>query len=184
MSSHRDVPLRGLSADFDGMRIAQLSDIHMDHFTEPFFLRQVIQRINEEKPDAVFLTGDFVFCDGTPDRRRHEAAWQCAGILKELACKSTYAILGNHDVAAGAENVSSALRGSGITVLRNSYLPIERGGSRIWLAGLDDPLTGRPDIDVTVPEQIRNVRNEPVVLLCHAPDYAVRVRSHSGGAGC
>ncbi len=42
------------------MRIAQISDIHMDDFTEPFFLRHVVDRINRIKPDAVFLTGDFV----------------------------------------------------------------------------------------------------------------------------
>ncbi len=179
--AHRDVPLRGLSHGFDGMRVAQLSDIHMDHFTEPFFLRRVIDRINQEKPDAVFLTGDFVTSDKAPDRDAEEAAWQCAGILKELACKSIYAVLGNHDIAAGAAEVESALRGSGIEVLRNSYLPIERGGGRVWLAGLDDPLEGRPDIDITVPEPIRNVRNEPIVLLCHAPDYAVRVQSHPAG---
>jgi uncharacterized protein len=179
--SHRDVPLRGLSAGFDGMRIAQLSDIHMDHFTEPFFLRRVIERINQEKPDAVFLTGDYVTCNGAPDRRVHEAAWQCAGFLKELACKSIYAVLGNHDVTAGAAELESALASAGIAVLRNSYLPIERGGGRVWLAGLDDPVIGRPDIDVAVPEPIRNVRNEPVMLLCHAPDYAVRVQSHRAG---
>ena len=179
--SHRDVPLRGLSADFDGMRVAQLSDIHMGNFTEPFFLHRVIERINQEKPDAVFLTGDFVTCEGAPGPGVHEAAWQCAGILKELACKSIYAVLGNHDLTAGSAEVESALRGNGIEVLRNSYLPIERGGGRVWLAGLDDPVMGRPDIDITVPESIRNVRNEPVVLLCHAPDYAVRVQSHRAG---
>jgi hypothetical protein len=58
--TQRDFFLRGLPASFDGMRIAQLSDIHMDDFTEPYFLRHVIDRVNSIKPDAVCLTGDFV----------------------------------------------------------------------------------------------------------------------------
>jgi len=178
--AERDIALRGLSADFEGMRIVQLSDIHMDSFTEPFFLRRVIERINQLKPDAVFLTGDFV-TSGSLISHAHKAAWQCSEILKELDCKSIYAILGNHDVTAGAEVVEAALRGSNVNVLRNSFLPIERGSGRMWLAGLDDPLVGLPDLDAAVPENIRNVRNEPVVLLCHAPDYAIRVRSHIAG---
>jgi uncharacterized protein len=179
--AQRDVALRGLSADFEGMRIVQLSDIHMDAYTEAFFLRSVIERINKLKPDAVFLTGDFVTSGQWPASAAHESAWECAGILKGLECKSVHAILGNHDVTAGAAIVEDALRASGINVLRNSFLPIERGSGRMWLAGLDDPLAGRPDLDASIPENIRNVRNEPVVLMCHAPDYATRVRSHAAG---
>jgi len=179
--AHRDVELRGLAPDLHGMRIVQLSDIHMDNFTEPFFLRHVIERINQLKPDAVFLTGDFVTSGENLRSVSHKAAWQCAAILKGLECRSVYAALGNHDVIAGAAEVESALRGSGIGVVRNSYLPIERGSGRLWLAGLDDPLTGQPDLNAAIPEKIRSLRNEPVVLLCHAPDYATSVQSHPAG---
>jgi predicted MPP superfamily phosphohydrolase len=179
--AHRDVELRGLAHDLQGMRIVQLSDIHMDNFTEPFFLRRVIERINQLKPDAVFLTGDFVTCGENLKLKAHEAAWQCAAILRRLECQSVYAALGNHDVSAGAADVESALRESGIQVVRNSYLPIERGSGRLWLAGLDDPLVGQPNLDEAVPESIRGLRNEPVVLMCHAPDYATGVQSHPAG---
>ena len=179
--AHHDVSLRGLPGDFEGMRIVQLSDIHMDDFTEPFFLRRVIERINQLKPDAVFLTGDYVTAGKSRFSIANKAAWQCAEIFKSIECRSVYAILGNHDVSAGAAEIVAALRGSGINVLRNSYLPIERGKGRLWLAGLDDPLTGHPNLDAAIPESIRGVRNEPVVLLCHAPDYATRVQQHPAG---
>jgi uncharacterized protein len=179
--AHREVSLQGLPADFDGMRLAQISDIHMDAYTEPFFLRRVVERINQQKPDVVLLTGDFVTSGRAPNTAAHDAAWQCARLLKGLECRQVYAILGNHDVTSGPEVVEAALRTNGITVLRNSYLPLERGQGRLWLTGLDDPVSGYPDLDVTIPEQIRNVRNEPVVLLCHAPDYATVVQAHSAG---
>lgn len=178
---HRDAPLRGLPADFEGFRVAQISDIHMDQFTEQFFLRRVVAHINELKPDAVFLTGDFVTAGKPPNRVAHEAAWQCAQILKGLQCRQVYAILGNHDVASGPEAVEAALSSVGIPLLRNSYLPIERGQGRFWLAGLDDALAGHPNLEVAIPEKIRNVRSEPVVLLCHAPDYALAVQAHPAG---
>src|SRR5512146_1284371 len=179
--THRDVALRGLPADFDGMRVVQLSDIHMDYFTEPFFLRRVVARINELNPDAVFLTGDYVTSSDIAKRSAPESAWQCATILRELTCERVYAVLGNHDVIVGAANVMAALQANGIKAIRNSYLPLERGRGRMWIAGLDDPVVGHPDLEAAIPEQIRNVPNEPVVLLCHAPDYAMRIQRHVAG---
>jgi predicted MPP superfamily phosphohydrolase len=167
-----DISLAGLPRVFDGMRIAQLSDIHLDNMTEPFYLRHVVQEINQMQPDAVFLTGDFV-SDGLTSRDYAvKAAWQCGSLLSELKCRPLYAVLGNHDVAVGHKEVTEALRGNGITVLHNTHLPIERAGGRFWLAGIDDPVWGDPDPELAIPPAIRNVPDEPIVLLCHAPDYA------------
>ena len=170
--THLDVSLAGLPQAFDGMRIAQLSDIHLDNFTEPIYLRHVVQKVNQMRPDAVFLTGDFVSDGLTSNAFAVKAAGQCASILSELECANRFAVLGNHDVAVGEREVTEALRGHGITVLRNASLPIERPGGRFWLAGIDDPVWGNPYPEVAIPPAIRNVPNEPVVLLCHAPDYA------------
>jgi uncharacterized protein len=191
--TEHEVSLVGLPQVFDGMRIAQLSDIHLDEYTEPFFLRDVIERVNRMAPDAIFLTGDFVSESPIPRRFSSNAfarkarkfgvgaAWQCANLLRELKCRQLYAILGNHDVAVGAEEVTEALTANGIALLRNAYLPIERSGGRFWLAGLDDPVEGDPNPDLAIPPRIRNVQNEPVVLMCHAPDYVDDLRAHPVG---
>jgi len=185
--SRNDVHLPGLHAAFDGMRIAQLSDIHLDLFTESFFLQYAVERINQLNPDAVFLTGDFV--SGIKGMHRlpklerfvQSAAWQCAGILNKLQCRLRYAVLGNHDVHVGAPGVIEALTNSGITVLRNEYTPIERGGGRFWLAGLDDVLESDPQPDIAIPETIRNIATEPVVLMCHEPDFVDALLKHPTG---
>ena len=187
--TQRDFYLRNLPAAFDGMRIVQLSDIHMDNYTEPFFLHQVVDRVNRIKPDAVFLTGDFVTAtigwkhDLRPEVRAFArgAAWHCAGVLKELECKALYAVLGNHDFSVGAAEVAAALSANGVTVLRNASVPIERSGARIWLAGVDDPLEGHPHPELAIPPSISNLPNEPIILLCHAPDYADRLLTHPAG---
>jgi predicted MPP superfamily phosphohydrolase len=167
-----DIALPGLPRAFDGMRIAQLSDIHLDQFTEPFYLRHVVRKVNQMQPDAVFLTGDYVSEGFVSNTFARKAAWHCGSILRELECKSVHAVLGNHDFAVGEREVTEALRGNGLTVLRNDYVPIERSGGRFWLAGIDDPVWGHPYPELAIPPAIRNIPDEPVVLLCHAPDYA------------
>lgn len=171
-NTHYDVQLPGLAPEFDGVRIAQLSDIHIDEFTEPYFVREAVRNINRLKPDMVVLTGDFVTSQFGSLKFSQGSAWQCANILAGLECRQRYAVLGNHDELVGAGLVSSALRDNGITVLRNSFLPLEHGPARLWLAGVDDPVEGHPDPEAAIPAAIRNRPNEPVILLCHAPDYA------------
>jgi uncharacterized protein len=179
--THRDVVLPGLSAVFDGFRIAQLSDIHMDEFTEPFFLRDAVSRINAMNPDAVFLTGDYVTSGLGPKKFAVGAAWQCANLLKALACRQRYAVLGNHDMLVSEDDVTEALKSNDITVIRNGCVAMERSGGRFWLSGIGDPVVGAPRPDLSVPPSIRNLANEPVVLLCHAPDYADELVTQAAG---
>ncbi|MGD0892418.1 MAG: metallophosphoesterase [Terracidiphilus sp.] len=180
-TTHLEVALADLPQVFGGMRIAQLSDIHLDEYTEPFFLRHIIDRINLLQADMVLLTGDYVSFGLSSVKFAVGAAWQCANILNGLECKSVYAVLGNHDVAVGPREVTEALKDNGIQVLTNTCLPIERAGSRFWLAGLDDPVKGVPDPDLAIPAAIRNVLHEPVVLMCHAPDYVDILQTHPAG---
>jgi len=179
--SHRDISLPGLPAVFDGLRIAQLSDIHMDEFTEPLFLRHAIDLINQAQPDMVVLTGDYVSYGLSSIKYTADAAWQCANILREIRCRPLYAVLGNHDLQFGEEEVNAALMANDIIVLTNAYVPIERAGGRIWLTGTDDPVNGRPDLDLAVPASIRNIHNEPIVMLSHAPDYVDDLLKHPAG---
>jgi uncharacterized protein len=179
--THQEIRLVGLATTFDGLRIAQLSDVHMDEFTEPLFLRHVVERINQMHPDIVLLTGDYVSYGISSRHFAIGAAWQCANVLTGLACKQVYAVLGNHDVFVDADEVTSALRDNGFTVLTNAWVPIERDGSRFWLAGVDDPVMGNPKPEQAIPSFIRDVPGEPVILMCHAPDYADDLLAHPAG---
>ena len=179
--NRREVTIPGLHAAFDGLRVAQLSDIHFDEFTEPIFLRDAVDRINSMNPDVVFLTGDFVTSDAIARRVFKDAASECAGILNQLKCSQRYACLGNHDVLVGVKTVTEALSGIGVKVLNNCYTPVERNGGRFWLAGVEDPVEGHPDPEAAIPASIRNLPNEPVVLMCHAPDYVDKLLAQPVG---
>jgi predicted MPP superfamily phosphohydrolase len=179
--TRREICLQSLPPAFDGLKIAQLSDIHLNEFTESFLLRKAIDQINRMQPDVVLLTGDYVSYEIGPRKFSIKSAWQCAEILSELRSPHRYAILGNHDVMLGRREVSEALSLNGIPVLNNAYLPLERANSRIWLVGLDDPSCGHPDPETAIPVSIRNVTNEPVIVMCHAPDYGDTVVAHPAG---
>jgi len=178
----RDISLARLPRVFDGLRIVQLSDFHLDGWTEPYFLREVVERVNRMQPDVVVLTGDFATDGFGTKNYQHGAARQCAQVLSGLHCNERYAVLGNHDIGVGRYNVVRPLKDNGIPVLRNACVPLQRGSGKIWLSGVDDPLLGHPNLDQAIPYSIRNLPDEPVVLLCHAPDYADTLLKHESGA--
>jgi len=174
---HRPISINNLPAPFHGYRIVQLSDIHLDEFTEPFFLERVVREVNALAPDLVLLTGDFVTRGSLTFIASRHAAHRCAEILATLTSPLRYAILGNHDVTAGAPLVIRALSSNGTPVLLNQHVPIERNGARIWLCGTNDPATSHPDLDLAIPAK----PDGPVILMAHAPDYADMVVEHPRG---
>ncbi|MBS1798655.1 MAG: metallophosphoesterase [Acidobacteria bacterium] len=163
-----------LPTEFHGFRIVQISDIHLDEFTEPLFLEHVVNRINALTPDLVLVTGDFVTRGSLTFVASKHAAHRAAEILSQLKAPETYTILGNHDVAVSPSLVTGALRSFKIPVLVNQHVAIERGGSRFWLCGTDDIGNGHPDLDLTLPEK----KDAPVILMAHEPDYADTVVQH------
>jgi predicted MPP superfamily phosphohydrolase len=163
---------------FRGYRIAQISDIHFDEYTEPAFVRRVVEQVNLLAPDLVLLTGDFV---SNSPRRGHFAAGamlRCADELRRLTCPVRYAVMGNHDSILGPPLIRAGLASASITMLFNQHVAIARNGQRLWLAGLADPLSNVPKLQQTIPANA----DGPVILLCHAPDYADNVVAHGYGA--
>ncbi|WP_213803335.1 metallophosphoesterase [Granulicella sp. dw_53] len=170
----RPIAIRNLPGPFHGYRIVQISDIHLEEFTEPFFLEHVIRRVNALTPDLILLTGDFVTMGAVNFFSESHAAYHCAELLATLTCPLRYAILGNHDIAVGAPVVTRALESNGIPVLLNSFIAVERKDARIWLCGVQDPATAVPLLDATIPDK----PDGPVILMAHEPDFADIVVQH------
>jgi hypothetical protein len=166
----RTVYIADLPSAFHGLRIAQLSDIHYDNFSEPGFVRRAVQHINALAPDLVLFTGDYVSKAPGMSTLGPQHAHLCAEILKEVACTERYAVLGNHDVSISAAVVTEALVTNGIPVLADAYHPLERDGQRLWIVGLKDAdlLIFPPDLQAATPPALPN---EPILLMVHEPDY-------------
>jgi uncharacterized protein len=176
-----EIPLSRLSESWDGFRIAQLSDLHYDDHFSAVPLRKAIEIVNQAQPDLVVLTGDFVTAPIRKGRlARAQAATTiepCAQLLSQLRAPSgVLAALGNHDLDTNAAHIIDVLQSRAIPVLRNRSIPLERGGKRLWFAGVDDVLKGKPRLELAlsgIPAA------EPVVLLAHEPDWADNVARHA-----
>jgi hypothetical protein len=61
-----DVPVANLPPELDGLRIAQLSDIHIGDYMPPREIARAVAMANDLHPDISFITGDFVSSEGDP----------------------------------------------------------------------------------------------------------------------
>jgi hypothetical protein len=175
------VHLPRLPEAFRGMRIAQISDIHYFEWTESFFLRQVVDHVNNLKPDMVVLTGDFVTYGPVrwPSEDAHKRFAlrhmpECASILSGIRCPLRYATLGNHDMMVGGRYVYGDLINQGLPVLRNRAVAFERNGQRLWLIGLGSACARDVDTERAFPDSAVRDR-EATIVLAHEPDILPQI---------
>ena len=151
-----------LPAAFDGLRIVQLSDLHNREFGQDN--AELYKAVENASPDVIFLTGDLVdeyAAEPVPYARSVGAA------LSAIA--PTYYVTGNHEWAHGnavVEEIKAALREAGVTVLSNEFVPLERDGDAILIAGIDDPNGyADPKTPDGLAEEIYSAYDDPFWLL-------------------
>jgi predicted MPP superfamily phosphohydrolase len=130
---HVDIPIPGLHRDLDGLRIAQISDLHIGPTIGAAYVQRVVQMSNRLAPDLVALTGDIV--DGSVARLAPGVA-PLAGLQ---AREGVYLVLGNHDYYSGAGPWTAHFESLGLQVLRNEHRSIVRGQARLIVGGVVDP---------------------------------------------
>jgi hypothetical protein len=168
------VPIANLPAAFENFRIAHLTDLHAGQNVPISYLSRAIDRVNAAECDCVAVTGDLITHD--PD-----AIDPIVNVLSQLHAP-TIVTFGNHDynpngglpggVTELVDQLAPKLRRIGCTVLRNQVTVLQRNGSRLWVAGLEDLYTTRffPQVAFAgVPI------NEPKICLSHNPDGTQRL---------
>jgi uncharacterized protein len=167
------LPIRGLPAWAEGLRIVQLSDTHYGPYVSLPHLRRAVAMANELEADLVALTGDYV-------HRTPKSIPDGIGVLCGLEARlGRYAVLGNHDNWEGPEACNEAFRAGGVRMLDRQHVYLGPQGpsdtprpDTICLAGFGDLWEDEhPPQDALegVPEDI------PRIVLSHNPDYAERI---------
>ena len=158
------IPIKGLSSLLEGTKIVQLSDLHDDGVClSPQLLTQAIALSNEEKPDLVVLTGDYI-------TNEPNTIYDLAPKLKLLQSRvGTYAVLGNHDYlyAHGKPKITEALTEVGVKVLWNEIVsPL---GDNLPIVGLADFWSKEFNPE---PTMSKLSPSKPRLVLSHNPDTA------------
>ena len=163
-----EIAITGLSPQFDGYRIIQLTDLHISRLFPARWTRQMVERTNAARADLIVVTGDFI--DGSVEMRRNDV-----DPLRHLrAPDGVYAIPGNHEYFFDFGTWTQHLAGLRFRMLPNAHIVLKRQGARLVLAGVRDlsaPAVGEagPDLGVALSGAPDGV---PVVLLDHQPKNA------------
>lgn len=157
------IPIKNLTPSLEGFRIVQISDIHLRPIVNINLVRKTVKIVNALQPDLIVITGDFV-------TRFIRAIYELAPELAKLrAHHGVFASLGNHDIWLGPAAISQTLNASGVHVLINQGVPLSVDGEHLWLAGVDDAMSGKPNLYAALEGMPAKA---PAVLLGHEPDPA------------
>ena len=155
------VPIVALPAAFEGFTILQLSDLHDKEFGSDG--SELLALLNRERFDLVALTGDLV----VGSRPRLTPVLALIAGLRSVSASPVYSVCGNHEWRLErAPEFNGRLREAGAHVLDNASVAIERGGERLWLIGVDDPVTRRDRLEQALGA---TDHRSPRLLLAHSP---------------
>ena len=166
-----DAQFPDLPEGLDGMRIAQVSDLHVGPHTPTRHLTRVRRAVQQAQPDLIAVTGDQV--DDYPG----DIDYFAQAFTGLSAALGVFAVAGNHDVYAGWPAIRVGMEAMGFTVLVNDAVELRRGSARFWLAGTGDPAAGGgPPVMVSsdaAPDIARTLARVPpdafVIVMAHNP---------------
>jgi len=135
---------QNLPASFKGLKIVQISDLHLGSWYSNNVLAKAVEMINDLKPDIIFFTGDLVNYSTAETQNFGEV------LGKLRANKGIYSILGNHDYGdyvnwktedAKTKNMQDLLEfenNIGWNLLKNSNTKIQLDSSFIYIVGVEN----------------------------------------------
>lgn len=163
--TRHDVQVAGLPASLRGLRIAQVSDVHLP--ANAGAVRHALALLEAERPELVILTGDIV---------EHARALDdlIAFARRARGTVGTYAVMGNWERAGGVPPIDArrAYAAAGVQFLCNETAMLKVGSARLGIVGLDDWVSGRPDPRGAL---ARVDGADAMVWALHAPGFADRL---------
>lgn len=162
------VPVPGLPRALDGLRIAQLSDIHVGDFMPLHEVRRAVEIANDLSPHLTVITGDYLTSAGDP-------IGECIAELGRLrAPLGVWGCNGNHEIYAGAEEMAEKLFArQGMKLLRQSSAQVQWRGESLNIIGIDYqrgvPISGAALPSLNGAAMLVR-RDMPNILLSHNPN--------------
>lgn len=158
-----------LPEDFDGFKIAQISDLHNASFGKDN--KRLIEKLSQAQPDIIVITGDLV------DSRRTDIETALAFVEEAVKIAPCYYITGNHEARISDFHLlNKGISDLGVTLLRNKSVSLKVGKSEINLVGIDDPLFLSKDksgYSTEISNMLKEFNTEESfsILLAHRPHF-------------
>src|SRR4051812_21389304 len=128
------VPIDNLAPALRGLKITQISDLHVGSTLRKKYVEEVVRRVNETHPDLLFLTGDIADAHLTSINEDLKP-------LENLKSRyGTFYITGNHEYYWNAEDLIAKAKELGFRALLNENAIIRVGDSKLMVAGVTDPM--------------------------------------------
>ena len=157
-----DLRIAGLHPDLDGLRIVQLTDIHMSPFLTERELNRAIGIANETRANIALVTGDLITGPADP---LNLCLTRLAGLRADAGI---FGCLGNHEIYARVEDYTERAAGRlGIRFLRSTTAPLKFGNATMNLAGVDYQHLREPYLPGADKMVLPGALN---VMLSHNPD--------------
>lgn len=149
-------------SSLNGIRIVQLSDLHLTKDVEVGYLKSLVKKINALKPDLVLFSGDIIQTSALNVKEQLEC-------FKELEALSYY-VTGNHDIVYGPKDLESVMQNVGVFCLDNKIAEIALRGSVLQLVGLSDRYGFVRGIRRPIKELFNRLNPDlSTILLTHQP---------------
>lgn len=173
----RTISLQNLPKAFDGIRIAQLSDIHSGSFYNKTAVKGGIDMLNAEKPDLFLFTGDLV------NNESKEVSDYLDVFSKVEAKAGKFSILGNHDYGdykawgsqqakkKNLEQLVQSHKDMGWDILLNEHRYVEVDGERLAIMGVENWGARGFAKYGNLNETVKNVEADTKILLSHDPSH-------------
>lgn len=169
-------PFENISMDsvglvFGGIKIIQLSDLHLSKKVSVKYLEELVRKINELSPDLVVFTGDILEVNAFSVKEQIES-------FSFLNCPAYY-VSGNHDIIYGVAQLKELMEASGIVCLDNAMTTIKIRESSVQLVGLSDRYGFLKGIKRAPKELFLGLNPElPTILLAHQPKDIEHIGGH------
>ena len=160
------IGLKHFPVALNGLKIVQISDLHIGITVGEKWLERLVDRINDLKPDLVAITGDLT--DGDPDMLFAEIA----PLANLKSTYGTFFVTGNHEYYSNVNKWIHHIKKLGVRVLRNESVSLGRDEHRFYLAGVDDYASAgmTPGHGQDITSAVADIpKDEAIVLLAHQP---------------
>jgi predicted MPP superfamily phosphohydrolase len=177
-----DLPIPGLPPDLNGLRIVQVTDIHLSPLVDESLLARAVDMANEARASIAIVTGDLVTRVGDP----LDACLRQLGRIRSDA--GTFGCLGNHEIYAGAE-AYTVLNGRklGMQFLRSEARALRFGDAVLNVAGVDYQqlrqryLVGTEKLIVPGATNLLLSHNPDVFRVAAAQGFDITLAGHTHG---